>query len=1102
MKPIPLSFFLLSFFALSLSALLPAQTPIAPSPYRGWDHAYHAANEALEIVVVPQTGRLAHLSAPGGENLLTFNEGLAGQAVPAEEGDWMNYGGDWFWPVHQDRWGAMGGNVWPPLRILDQPWRAEAWTEEDGTSVIILRRDFAAPLFLQAQRRIELPPGNRAELKIVQSVSRVYASEIPVSLWHISQIQNADKAFLARNPESAFEAGYRTIAFDEPTEEALTPTETSIIFHADRANENKIGTDGHWIAARRDRQVLLQWAEGGEVGGTYPDGGCSIVMYSNRGLGYTEIETQTVEIDLAPGETLRNTLHYRLLETDPDLSDPDLVTELAEIPPARDIITFSPANPTPEDRIEVRVRSREPGGILHWGVNGPDGGWQLPAQAYWPEGSTPGTTGVAVDTPLPDPVDGFSILHLGPFNHPEQIVNSLHAVARWGDRWESRDGENYNLTLQTHPDAANIVWAVDELPETVGDKLTLTVSTQPPADELRIYLNNREIASVEAADLNHTFDTSDWTYGPHDIRVRALREGRLSTADHRVWNIPELPEPRNFPFGATLFGAWFGRQEWLPPFGDEPLPMASWVVTLHAPNARFVELEWQEGDETRRTLMNPAAHGQWFLLLDFDSDTLQYRYILDGEHRFADPWSKDVLWLTPEGEHGHRPEHAWTLEGTLPEPMPPWDRPPVETWVIYELSIPDIAPTGSYKGLENKLDYIAGLGVNAIEPLPVTTFPGDNSWGYNPAFHMGIEPSYGSPQDYADLILAARKRGIANVFDIVLNHIDANSPLHLMHGGPEENPYFMPFDSFNWGFPKLDQENEAFKRYVEDTLVHWVRQWGVDGFRYDATQWIKWSGYNDWGVSWMSYVVNKADPGVVQIAENLPSEPDMVKGTELDSEWDGHYRWRMRRVFVEGNFIGEPEKMREILDPRNHAYQQGLQRMAYIESHDEERFVRELLEAGYSREEAFRRHHAAAAITLTVPGIPMLYAGQEWGETTQKVVGLNPLQWELREEPDRAAMLEQFRELIHLRTQHRALHHDRIEILHLDNETGTAAYLRPGVPESVLVTFNVSKEMQNIPWNPQWTLSRELHREEADKVMESIDLHPGEARIFLVTPTP
>jgi 1,4-alpha-glucan branching enzyme len=223
----------------------------------------------------------------------------------------------------------------------------------------------------------------------------------------------------------------------------------------------------------------------------------------------------------------------------------------------------------------------------------------------------------------------------------------------------------------------------------------------------------------------------------------------------------------------------------------------------------------------------------------------------------------------------------------------------------------------------------------------------------------------------------------------------------------------------------------------------------------------------------------------------------MVEGTELDSEWDGHYRWRMRKVFTE-QYMEEPEKMREILDPRNHAYMSGWQRVPYIESHDEERFFRELKEKGFSETEAIRRHHAAAAITLTVPGIPMLYAGQEWGEETEKVVGLNPLQWQLREEPARAEMKQKFRELIELRVNHRALHHDRIDVLHLDGQTGMVAYKRPGVPESIVVAFNVSDTAGVLDLSETGMPIQELHTDAVPGNLEGVSLKPGQARVFVV----
>ena len=1061
-----------------------AEIETAPVNYRGWEGAIKVSNEAVEIVVVPQTGRLVHLSKPGGENLFRFDETLVGQLPPEEEGNWLNYGGDWLWAVHQGSWGEMDGNEWPPLRLLDRAhWFSDVERMDDGNVVIRLRRDIGVPVFARVERRFELAPGNVAELRVHQSIHRIQASKIPVNLWQISQIKSADLVIMGNHGDDFDGKGYKHLNFDQDHGDFLEQCDRALVYHAGKKGEHKLGTLGNWIAARKGDHLLLLSAEGGTGQGGVPDFGCQVVMYSNFGLGYSEIETQSAEVVLAPGEILSNTVSYRLLDVDPAASGCEIVDRLAEFLPARSFVEFSPSMPHPADQISLRIRNAESGGFLHWGVNSPDGNWELPAQVYWPAGSRLAANGKAVETPLPAPVDGFSSLALGPFDQADQVVTSVHAALRWGKRWESNEGENFNVAIMPHPDAAEVQWIIPGEALKSG-KIKIGVGSTPAADKISMYLDGTELANAQADVLVHEVDASGWAYGPHDIKVRLLRGGHLSTGSKRIWKIPQLETVGDLAPG-TAYGATKTGE-------------GNWQVVLFAPNARFVELEWQAGTlAPEKQLMKKTADGHWVGNIPSNDPFLAYRYILNGEKGFADPWSKDVRWETPAGKASHLPEHAWTLLNTLSSPLGPWQAPDPKTWVIYELHIPDVAPPGSFQGLQDRLDYIQLLGVNAIEPLPVTAFPGEESWGYNPAFHMAIERSYGTPDEFRAMILAARERGIAYVADLVLNHIDADAPLNRMMGEPEENPYTMPFAQFNWGFPKLDQQDPALKRYIKDTIEHWVTTWGVDGFRYDATQWVKWSGYKAWGASWMSYVVEQADPQVIQIAENLPSEPDMIKGTELDSEWDGHFRWRMRKVLTEGK-IEEPEKMREILDPRNHAYINGYQRVPYIESHDEERFVRELLEKGFSTSEAFTRHHAAAAVMLTVPGMPMLYAGQEWGEMTAKVVGSNPLQWQLREQPARAEMLEKFKALIALRVGHAALHSDRIDLLHLNEKTGTFAYLRPGIPESILVAVNVSKEGQLLELDVAGEVVEEIHQQAAAVNLKRLTLRPGQARVFRI----
>ena len=127
--------------------------------------------------------------------------------------------------------------------------------------------------------------------------------------------------------------------------------------------------------------------------------------------------------------------------------------------------------------------------------------------------------------------------------------------------------------------------------------------------------------------------------------------------------------------------------------------------------------------------------------------------------------------------------------------------------------------------------------------------------------------------------------------DMVFNHMDYSSPLYQLYGlDYDASPYFHRFLGENWGFPDLRQDSPAFKRYVADMLRGWVEEYHVDGFRYDATRWVGWKGYNEWGAGWFAYAAKQADSNSWQIAEHLPADPDLQSRTEMDTGWHDYFR--------------------------------------------------------------------------------------------------------------------------------------------------------------------------------------------------------------------
>lgn len=727
------------------------------------------------------------------------------------------------------------------------------------------------------------------------------------------------------------------------------------------------------------------------------------------------------------------------------------------IPLLPDRIAMSPARPGLGDPIRVTVRRSAPGGRLRWGINSEQGVWTAPHAVFRPPGSRVVGHGEAVETPLPDPDEnGESVLTLGPFDQGHQFVRSLHAVVRWGDTWDNNFGSNYSVRVSASTEGGPQlkIYEPRSGAELRGDAEMFALS--PQADELQLWLDGEPLKDIQGLVVRRALPVDDLEPGPHVLLARAAKGGRVSMDEVCFWTLP--PElPPEVPAGPLRPGAEV--------HGDGTVTFA-----LHAPGLRFVSLVGDFNDwDTDSDRMRLTEEGTWWIRRPVEDGEHSYRYVLEGDRRVADPYSVEVEWLDGEGREAADSELARSVlrVGAAPHAaLPPFERPSPEQLIIYELHVQDFS-AGGFKGVEKKLDYLRDLGVTAIEPLPVTSFPGDNSWGYNPAFHFAPESSYGSPEDLRRLVAAAHERGMAFIVDMVLNHLDRSSALwQLYRHDYDASPYFRFFDGPNWGFPDLDQRSATFRRYAADVLAHWLTEYGVDGFRYDATRWVEWEGFNEWGASWFAYAATRVDAGSYQVAEHIPSEPPLITETEMDMEWDAHFRWRLRDTLLHRR-IEDPEELARILNPTPEPYASGFQRMVYIESHDESRFLAELLESGMGEDEALRRVKAALATLLTVPGVPMIYAGQEFGEVAPKVVGPNPLHWDRLEERRFKELHAYTRDLLRLRGRHAALAKDGLDLVINDAEHGVFAYQRMAGDEGVVTVVNVSGETRSVhlpPW--------------------------------------
>jgi malto-oligosyltrehalose trehalohydrolase len=202
-----------------------------------------------------------------------------------------------------------------------------------------------------------------------------------------------------------------------------------------------------------------------------------------------------------------------------------------------------------------------------------------------------------------------------------------------------------------------------------------------------------------------------------------------------------------------------------------------------------------------------------------------YRFAIDGGIRVPDPASRS----NPQGVHGPSQvcdplAFAWT-DGH-------WRGRPWTGAVIYELHVGAFAPEGSFAGVERRMDYLAGLGITAVELMPVAEFPGLRNWGYDGVLPFAPEHAYGPPEDLKRLVQAAHQRGLMVLLDVVYNHF-----------GPEGNDlpayapaFFSETHQTPWG-PVINFDGPG-SRTVRDFFIHnalyWLEEFHLDGLRLDA----------------------------------------------------------------------------------------------------------------------------------------------------------------------------------------------------------------------------------------------------------------------------
>jgi 1,4-alpha-glucan branching enzyme len=147
---------------------------------------------------------------------------------------------------------------------------------------------------------------------------------------------------------------------------------------------------------------------------------------------------------------------------------------------------------------------------------------------------------------------------------------------------------------------------------------------------------------------------------------------------------------------------------------------------------------------------------------------------------------------------------------------------------------------GSFASALTKLDYLKGLGITAIEILPLGEYIGDISSGYNPAYIFAIEDEFGGPDGFRQFVNAAHQRGIAVIVDVVYNHLgDSAGDMWDFDGWSENGKGGIYFyndwrSHTDWGETRFDYGRGEVRQYLRDNALRWLEERFADGLRWDS----------------------------------------------------------------------------------------------------------------------------------------------------------------------------------------------------------------------------------------------------------------------------
>lgn len=375
---------------------------------------------------------------------------------------------------------------------------------------------------------------------------------------------------------------------------------------------------------------------------------------------------------------------------------------------------------------------------------------------------------------------------------------------------------------------------------------------------------------------------------------------------------------------------------------------------------------------------------------------------------------------------------------------PEWTRDAV----IYQINTRQLTSEGTFKAAQEQLPRLKELGVDILWLMPIHPIGEVNRKGtlgspYAIKDYFGVNPEFGTEDDFRAFVEAAHAQGFKVILDWVANHTAWDNPLVTEHPDWYETDWkgdFHPTPWTDWAdIIDLDYSNSDLRAYKTRALKYWVEEFDVDGYRADVAGFVP-----------------------LDFWETARAELNEIKPVFMLAEWqqrdlhhkafDATYAWAWKEAaqrIAKGQ--SDAGDLRGYLSEQISTWPLDAYRMLYTENHDQNAWD------GSTREIYGNAYPAMLTLSFVTEGIPLIHNGQEVGNQNQlEFFERDPIAWGDYQHPDG----DLIKQLIDLKTANQALHNGaaggRIIPVSTDNPGQILSFAREKGGNRVLVLFNLS----------------------------------------------